>query len=114
MKEHQKRRARLIEQFKAGKLDVLLATGILNEGFDAPNVRYLILAGGGKAEHLQTQRIGRGMRAADGKESVIVIDFMDRGHYLSKHSKARLNAYQAEPAFNVTCLTVEELEAMFA
>lgn len=115
LREHQgQRRPKLIEKFKRGKIDILLATGILDEGFDAPNVRFLILAGGGKAEHRQHQRIGRGRRASEGKDTLYVVDFRDRGHYLGKHSEARLAAYKAQPAFTVTELTVAELEEMFA
>lgn len=114
LKEHQgTRRPRIVKAFKEGKIDVLVATGILDEGFDAPNVRFLILAGGGKAEHVQTQRIGRGRRAAKGKTELICIDFADRGHYLGAHSKARHAAYISEPAYNVTELSLAEVEEMF-
>lgn len=113
LKEHtSKRRQRIVEKFKRGDIDVLISTGILDEGFDAPDTRFLILAGGGKAEHRQVQRIGRGMRAAEGKRELTVIDFMDRGYYLGKHSAGRLEAYKQEPAFSVTELTADELQAM--
>lgn len=84
----------------------------MTKGFDAPNVRFLILAGGGKAEHLQTQRLGRGRRADTGKSELVAIDFLDTGHYLGKHSEARRDAYLGEPAYTVTCLTEAELEEM--
>lgn len=113
LKEHQgTRRPRIVRTFKEGAIDILVATGILDEGFDAPNVRFLILAGGGKAEHLQTQRIGRGRRADTGKDELIAIDFLDRGHYLGKHSEARISAYESEPAYTVTRITSAELEEM--
>jgi len=115
LREHQGvRRRRIIEKFKAGQIDVLISTSILDEGFDAPDTRFLILAGGGKAEHRQTQRIGRGMRASEGKHELTVIDFMDRGHYLGKHSEARLAGYKAEEAFNVTEVAAEDLREMLA
>jgi superfamily II DNA or RNA helicase len=111
-KESSKRRGRIIDQYKRGEIQILLASTILDEGFDAPATEYLVLAGGGLAEHRQLQRIGRGMRSSEGKKDLTVVDFMDRGRYLGKHSKERLAAYRAEPSFNVTEVTELELEEM--
>lgn len=108
-----KRRARIVEAFRLGEIDVLIASTILDEGFDAPATEHLILAGGGKAEHRQVQRIGRGMRTSDGKERLTVFDFLDTGKYLGKHAKARADAYRRERAYTVRELSRGELEAMW-
>lgn len=103
------RRKRIIEKYKAGEVDCLVASTILDEGFDAPATQYLILAGGGKAEHRQVQRIGRGMRTATDKERLVVVDFSDKGRWLGTHSKQRLAAYEREPAYTVVELTTHEM-----
>lgn len=107
------RRQRIIDAYKRGKIDVLISSTILDEGFDAPCTQTLILAGGGKAEHRQLQRIGRAMRAAEGKDRALIFDFMDEGYYLGKHSEGRLAAYEAEPAFEVARLRWYEFDELF-
>lgn len=104
------RRRRIINAYKQGEIDIIIASTILDEGFDAPLTEFLILAGGGKAEHRQVQRIGRGMRVADGKERLTVFDFLDTGKYLGKHSTQRAKAYRREKAYTVRELTRQELE----
>ena len=82
------------------------------KGFDAPNTEFLILAGGGKAEHRQVQRIGRGMRTAEGKAVLCVIDFRDKGKWLGEHARQRAKAYCKERAYTVHELTAAEVEAL--
>lgn len=108
------RRARVIRAFREGKVNVLIASTIVDEGFDVPAIRFLVLAGGGKAEHRQVQRIGRGMRAASGKERLVVVDFMDRGKYLGAHSRRRAKAYAKERAYTVHELSRYELQEALA
>ncbi len=107
-----KRRRRIIDLFRAGKLDVLISSTILDEGFDAPIAETLILAGGGKAEHRQIQRIGRVMRTHEGKERATVFDFLDEGYYLGKHSASRRAAYKSELAFDVEIVRDYEFEEL--
>ena len=107
-----KRRARIVEAYRAGEVDVLIASTILDEGFDAPNTEFLILAGGGKAEHRQVQRIGRGMRTAEGKDVLCVVDFRDKGKWLGEHARQRAKAYCKERAYTVHELTAAEVEAL--
>ena len=39
----------------------------------------------------------------------MIFDFNDKGKYLARHSRKRLRTYEAEPAYNVVKLSVEEL-----
>jgi superfamily II DNA or RNA helicase len=96
------RRKRVLTAFKEGRVDVLIANRILDEGADIPAIAFLVLAGGGRAAHRQVQRIGRGQRVSEGKESLIVVDFKDEGKYLSKHSQERVKGYRNEEAYSVT------------
>jgi len=89
------RRRETTRRFRSGKVDVLIASTIFDEAVDIPNIRYLILAGGGKSPIKSIQRIGRGMRKKKGENILRVIDFFDQTHkYLLEHSLARLKVYE--------------------
>ena len=68
--------------------NVLIATGIFDEGVDIPHFDVLILAGGGKSSIKVIQRVGRVLRMTPGKRATIY-DFIDRSRYLYKHYKIR-------------------------
>lgn len=88
--------------FERGKVSVLVASTIYDEGVDVPAIRALIVADGGQSVRAVLQKIGRGLRKKKGRENVLdVIDFADLTHrYLAKHSQERLAIYEAE-AFRV-------------
>lgn len=120
-------RQRVLDGARSGELDVLIASTILDEGIDLPTIRTLILAGAGKAPHKLIQRIGRGMRASEGKLEVTVFDFADKGiatywdrkegkrkqrpGQLVNQSKSRRKTYEAEPAYTVTDVSFSELQS---
>ncbi len=108
-----KRRRRIIDKFKAGEIDILIASTILDEAFDCPCLETLILAGGGKAAHRQIQRIGRVMRTHPGKERATVFDFADQGKWLGQHSASRIEAYEDQDAFTLYSLDDAEFEELF-
>ncbi len=64
-------------KFASGKLMVLCACDLLNEGWDCPQTEVLFMARPTMSKVLYTQQLGRGMRLAEGKESLIVFDFVD-------------------------------------
>lgn len=80
-----------------GALDVLVASVVLQEGLDIPELRSIVVAGGGASAIAALQRVGRAMRVADGKRSCEVFDFADRGNkYLERHTRKRREAYTKE------------------
>jgi superfamily II DNA or RNA helicase len=85
-----KDREQVIKDLQSGKEKAIIATTIYDEGVDLPELRTLILAGGGKSSVANLQRVGRGLRKATGKHEVLVIDFNDTtGTVLKRHSAAR-------------------------
>ncbi len=95
-----------LNQFKRGKLPILIASTILDEGIDLPNISSIVLACGGESTIRSIQRIGRGIRKSEGKEDVVVIDFIDNYHYiLKRHSRKRLVTCKREKNFEVHDLT---------
>lgn len=77
-----------------GDLDVLVASGIYNQGIDIPAVRSLVNAAGGKSSNLALQRLGRGTRKSAGKDEVAMYDFQDLGPWLSRHAAGRRKTYE--------------------
>lgn len=103
-------RHEVYERFRRKELKLLILSTIADEGLDLPNIEKLILAGGGKAPHKQTQRIGRGTRASEGKTQVTVVDFLDKGPHIGPHARRRRRTYAAEPGYTLIDISKEEIE----
>jgi DNA repair protein RadD len=64
VKKTPEQRAEIVEQFKAGQIQVLVNVSIASYGFDAPSVNCIVIARPTKSIVLHLQMIGRGMRPA--------------------------------------------------
>ena len=78
-------RAKVLENFHSGRIQVLTNCMVLTEGYDEPTVEGIILARPTKSSLLYTQMIGRGTRLYPGKENVTIVDIVDatREHSLT-------------------------------
>ncbi|HEY9787571.1 MAG TPA: DEAD/DEAH box helicase family protein [Candidatus Obscuribacterales bacterium] len=72
-------RRHLIELFRSGRLSTLCNFGVLTTGFDAPQVRAVVVGRPVKSRLLYEQMIGRGMRGEKfgGTSECLVIDVED-------------------------------------
>lgn len=68
------KRKDIIGSFKRGEIKVLCNVDIFGEGFDCPDVDFILLARPTKSLSLYLQQVGRGLRKADNKERVQIID----------------------------------------
>lgn len=93
-------RNRIRKEFLAGRLDIIIASVVFDQGIDLPNLDALILAGSGKSTGRTLQRLGRVIRQCPGKKDAIVIDFIDNAKYLSEHSRKRIEIYRREAEFD--------------
>lgn len=76
---------------------VVIASRIWAQGVDIPQIEVLINASAGKSERSTIQKLGRGLRIADGKDYLEFYDFYDStNRYLEKHSKERVKTYKRE------------------
>jgi len=75
-----KRRREALASFRSGSIRCLVASSMLDEGFDAPIADCLILASAGKSQRKAIQSTGRVLRPYIGQESGIIVDFTDRFH----------------------------------
>ena len=79
------------DKFVAREIQVLCACDLLNEGWDCPEIEVLFMARPTMSKVLYTQQLGRGMRLYDGKESLMVFDFVDNAsQYNAPYSLHRL------------------------
>ena len=68
------KRDELVEKFREGEVDVLCNVNIFSEGFDCPDVEFIQLARPTKSLSMFLQQVGRGLRTAEGKDKLIVLD----------------------------------------
>lgn len=64
-----------IEQFRAGRLELLANVGVLTTGFDVPAIDYIVMARPTRSPSLHVQMLGRGMRTSSGKKDCLVLDY---------------------------------------
>lgn len=81
------------EMLKSKELKCAIANVIWYEGINIPPIDIIINAEGGKASGKTLQKAGRGLRTADGKTHLIIVDFLDPYKYLSHHCVLRLSTY---------------------
>ena len=67
-------RAQVVEDYKSGKVPVLVNCALFTEGTDLPGTKTVIIARPTKSNALYTQMVGRGTRLAKGKEHCLLID----------------------------------------
>ena len=94
-------RTRYIKRFQSRELNCLLGT-VIGEGVDIPEIDAVVVAEGGQGIKATYQRL-RCLTPCNGKESAVVVDFMDLMHpYFANHSLERLGVYRSERAFEVS------------
>ena len=69
-----KERDRLVQEYRDGLIDVVVNVDILGEGADFPEVEFIQLARPTLSLSKYLQQVGRGMRIAEGKEKVVILD----------------------------------------
>ena len=86
------------DRFVSREIQILCACDLLNEGWDCPEIEVLFMARPTMSKVLYTQQLGRGMRLYEGKESLMVFDFVDNASQYnmpqSLHRLFRLKEYR--------------------
>ena len=70
----QGQRDRLIEDFAAGRIQVLSSVDLVSEGFDLPSIEVATLLRPTKSLSLYLQQVGRVLRTYPGKSEAIILD----------------------------------------
>lgn len=69
-------RAEVLEDYAAGKYNVLCNSMLLTEGWDCPDVDCIVVLRPTKVRSLYCQMVGRGTRLAPGKDHLLLLDFL--------------------------------------
>lgn len=79
-----------IDKFKLGKIPILVNFGVLTTGFDAPNIKAVIIARPTTSVVLYSQMIGRGLRGPmmGGEEECYLVDVEDNIINMPKANQA--------------------------
>lgn len=81
-------------RFEQEEVKGVIATRIWSEGVNIKSIGAVINAVGGESEIASIQRFGRGLRKTEGKDEVILVDFIDFNHWwFQKHSLKRMITY---------------------
>ena len=64
------------EEVDGSQLDYILSVDVLNEGVDLPRVNQIIMLRPTQSSIIFIQQLGRGLRKSEGKEFVVVLDFI--------------------------------------
>lgn len=91
-----KERNKIIEDFRNGKIDILISTTITSRGKNFPLLRYLQNAGDGDSNERAIQILGRLVRTHKSKKKTYYDDIWYNGTYLSRHARHRKNYYIKE------------------
>lgn len=75
------RRNEAITDLEQGKIDVIFSVDLFNEGVDIPAVDTVLMLRPTESTIIFLQQLGRGLRTLEGKEKLVVIDFI--GNHIS-------------------------------
>ncbi len=70
------RRADALQQLNAGAISVIFSVDLFNEGVDLPSIDTVMMLRPTESKVLFLQQLGRGLRRHDGKERLVVLDFI--------------------------------------
>lgn len=104
-----KARQKILANLKEGKINVLIATSVLDEGVDADNINAIIYARGQKSPRKLLQGLGRGLRKKKDGSNLRFYDFLDfTGKDLKLHTLERYTVLKDE-GFKVETLNISEI-----
>jgi len=73
-------RVKAVEQLRRGEIRSIFTVDIFNEGVDIPEVDTILLLRPTESATVFLQQLGRGLRWADGKSVLTVLDFIGQAH----------------------------------
>ena len=69
-------RKEIREAFDVGKFQLLSNAMLYSEGYDCPTISCIVVLRATRSRPLFAQMVGRGLRIADGKENLLLLDFL--------------------------------------
>lgn len=91
-----KGRDKILQDFREGRIDVLIATTIISRGQNFPELKYLQNTASMDSNEKSIQILGRLARTHMNKKRAYLDDLQFPGHYLKRHGNHRKTYYQKE------------------
>lgn len=91
-----KDKTQILNDFKGGKIDILITTYIVKRGKNYPLLKYICNVSGGDSMETVSQIMGRLERTHETKKVAYLDDFYHYGKYVERHSKHRLAQMKSE------------------
>jgi superfamily II DNA or RNA helicase/SAM-dependent methyltransferase/SOS-response transcriptional repressor LexA len=95
-------RAQALEKLHAGTLQIVFSVDLFNEGVDLPSIDTVMMLRPTESKILFLQQLGRGLRRSEGKQHLVVLDFIGNHHSFLQKPQALFgvgSTYQALAAF---------------
>jgi superfamily II DNA or RNA helicase/SAM-dependent methyltransferase/SOS-response transcriptional repressor LexA len=73
-------RSEALDRLKDGRLQVIFSVDLFNEGVDLPSIDTVLMLRPTESKILFLQQLGRGLRRAEGKQQLVVLDFIGNHH----------------------------------
>lgn len=95
-------RADALARLESGELSVIFSVDLFNEGVDVPNIDTVMMLRPTESRILFLQQLGRGLRRAEGKSHLVILDFIGNHHSFLQKPAALFgiqNTYKGLAAF---------------
>jgi len=92
-------RLQAVEDLRTGAIKVLFSVDIFNEGVDIPEIGSVLMLRPTESPIIFLQQLGRGLRIAEGKEALQVIDFVGNHHSFLLKPRVLLGLGTRSPSF---------------
>lgn len=90
------KRKKIMQDFRAGKIQILVSTTIIARGKNFPLLKSMINTGSMKAQEKSIQFLGRLVRTHSSKTKAYLDDIHYPGKYLDNHGRSRRRYYQEQ------------------
>lgn len=89
-------RREIVRSLRNREINIIVTVDVFNEGVDIPEIDTLLLLRPTESSTIFMQQLGRGLRLADGKPGLTVLDFIGQQHRMFRFD-ARLQALTGIP-----------------
>ncbi|ACN17035.1 HsdR3 [Desulforapulum autotrophicum HRM2] len=93
------RRHDAIDRLSNGLLQIIFCVDLFNEGVDIPGIDTVLMVRPTESPVVYLQQLGRGLRLKDGKERLVVIDFIGNHRSFLQGPQALFGLQPGSPAF---------------